>query len=455
MYCEKCGKPLKEDGTCTCSESMKEVQKNTEKKGNNKSPNKMILMGAIALVIVIAVALLATSGTNKIALKDYINCEPEIIGLNGSASIDISSLFDRSALEATLFESMETVQNFYELEEMSDDELTSLMASASENAMAYEQIMDDIVITVWVDDTEVEVLENLSNGNVIKIEAKSLNPTNKQLGVQLKTGTAKFEIQGLTDGQAIDVFEEASLKVVFTGINGSGRTKLEWDYEFMPELEFDFMVEEGFNLTNGDEINILLNYDESLWVSYGYFPVEEWKTYTVEGLSELLTSIESIPEEQLLVMNDTVEAHLNELQESDWREGTSIKGITYVGSYLLTKNPDNHDMGPENMLELVYKVDAFENYAPEGGEDSLFSFYFCNIYEDVVLDEEGNLDLDESESYYPFASFNRRVCMGNSILWGNVLVNYDGYESFDELFEDRVNAYSDEYTYVTDIDTAN
>lgn len=448
MFCEHCGKELKNNEACTCQDSKDNLKKVN---GNKKAPKSLIMIGAVVVVILIAAIALFSSKTEQINLADYIDVQPKITGLNGKAKIKMSALFDDNALESYLLEGMGD-KDSKDVENMSDEDFEALLMSAGEGFLECEQAVKDIELTVWKNGTEVLELIDLSNGDTIKVQASSVNPVNKYLDKNFKTGSAEFKIEGLLDGQTLDVFADVDMQVNFVGTNGNGQAILNWNREAFPELSIDFHVEDTTAFSNGDEVTVVLDYDSEQWELNGYMPAEESKTYIVDGLQGMLTAIEDISEEQLEEMKANVEKFLKEEAENEWRDGISIEGMTYLGSYLLNKKEGDMGLGAPNILYLVYKVDAFENFASAGGEDTHFSYYYCASYEGLMMNEEGKVDLETAYFNQCWDSFSRDVCMGSSMMLYSVMVDYDGFETLEELFETCVENYSDQYYYASTIE---
>lgn len=442
MFCEYCGKELQENELCDC---RKKVNAFTNIAKGNKTI-KPWMLGVAALVIIVIVAALFLTGKEKVDLAAYINSQPEMRGLNGKATIEFSDLFDDSALETDLLEGLDKT-DASKVENMSEDQLESLFASAGEGFLECEQAVNDIEIRVWKDGEEVWELTELSNGMKIKVEASSVNPVNDYLGKSFQTGTVTFTVEGLTDGQAVNVFELVGMQVSFFGTDGNGRAGIEWDEEALQDLYVNFYVENNDECSNGDEIKVVLDYDAEEWEAQGYFPVEESRTYVVEGLNSVLTSIGDIPEEQLDEMKAEVENTLKKQAETDWKDGISIENMTYLGSYLLTKKSGSTTLGAPSILYMVYQVDVFENFAPNGGEDTHFSYYYYGSYEGLQLDLDGKINMEMAYKNECWNGFTRRVNVNSSILLGTELISYDGFEKLEDLFETCVAAYADQYHY--------
>ena len=242
--------------------------------------NVLLLIGSVAVIAVVGI-FLGTTRKEKVDLKEYINVQPEIKGFNGKASIEKSTLFDEGAVRTYLHSGVE--EDLADMKNTSDEEL---VLRTAEYMVECEQAVEDMKVTVWKDGTEVQELTELSNGTVVKVEVSSINPENEYLNKTFKTGTAEFTVEGLDDGQEIDVFAETEMEVSFSGVDGDGHMNIDWSREMLPEVCLDFYVEDGYDgYSNGDEVELIMDYDIDEWTEKGYYPKETSWIYTVEGLS--------------------------------------------------------------------------------------------------------------------------------------------------------------------------
>lgn len=448
-FCEYCGKKLENGVTCDCPEA---VQKENNWMDFLKSKfNSKLLIIPVAFIVVLALLLvLLPSKTEKVNLAQYVEETPDIKGLNGHASIGITDLFDGSSFEYGLLEMIED-KHMKDIDKMSEKEFERAFEKNSKRIEACEKAVEDIVITTWKNGDEVTELVELTNGDKIKIKVESAVPKNKFLKMKFKPVTWEFTVENLAEGQAIDVFEKSNLEVSFVGVNGNAGASTKYEANTLPDLSFFISLAENRNdLKNGDKVEVILDYDTEEWAAKGYYPLETSKTFIVEGLGTYLSSPDEISTVQLDEMKSTVEREIYNAAE-DWRDGISIENISYVGNYYMTKKENDSTQRTQNFLYLVFKVDVFENFAPKGGEDNRFSFYYYGEYGSLILDQNGNIDYNKMSFNVPWKSFMRSVKMGNSILWGSVLVDYTGFETLDSLKAYCVESNSDKYTYTTDI----
>lgn len=457
MYCEFCGKKLENGASCDCPEAVKKMGSGKEKNNINiggmtiKRMNpKMIIVVAVVLIAIIAGAFMS-GGMKKIELVQYLDTEPDISGLNRKGIIHISSLFDASGLETDLIEGMEKISE-EELEDMDEDDFALLFADMGERYTECEQAVDAVFLTVRKNGEEVNELVELSNGDVIEVEIQSVNPTNKYLKTKFKEGTVEFTVEGLMDGQAVDVFGKTGLKLNFVGVNGNGVPMFDYDQEALAELDFTFAIKDRTNgYCNGDILEVVVDYNEAAWEIKGYYLLEESKTFTVEGLASYISDLEEISEAQLEKLKANVETKFYE-EAKGWREGVSVEGITYLGSYLMCqKEGVSSFLAAPNLLYMVYKIDVFENFSPNKGDDNHFSYYYYGGYEGVLGASDESMDLTITYETDCWDSFSREVKTSGEYLeiWRDLY--YTGYETLEELVQDCVLDYADQYTYVTDV----
>ena len=431
-----------------------EVTKQTEqsvKKMLDEKQMKVILPVAAVLFIAVILGIFLLSGAKNVELKNYLNASPEITGLSGRASMDMDELFDESEFSAVLLDGVADASQD-ELENMTMDELNALFEKKSEIYEEYDKARKSIQLKVWKNGETVSELTNLANGDVIKIEAGSNSPDNKFFDKKFKTGSIQFKINGLTEGKSVDVFDKADFEISFAGVNGSGKVVVNWNASGMDDLTVRFAVKENTNAySNGDKVEIVVEYDVEEWTSKGYYPREEYRIVTVEGLTTYLTSMEDITDEQLDQMKISVENEIKRDAKEKWYKEISIENISYVGSCLLNKREGIFFYGPENLLYMVFKVDVYENYGPNGGEDTHFSYYTYGLYEGLLIDEKNNIELENIPISLCWEEFDRVIKMNASSVFGYSTVYYNGYETLEELFRDNVIAYEDKYSYESTI----
>lgn len=427
------------------NELTEQMEKSARKMLDEKQI-KVILPVAAVLIIGVIFGIFLLSGAKNVELKNYLNASPEIAGLSGRASIDMDELFDESEFSAVLLDGVVDA-SLDELENMTMDELNALFQKKSEIYEEYDKVIESIQIKVWVNGEAVSELTNLANGDVIKIEAGSNAPDNKFFDKKFKTGSIQFKVEGLTEGKSVDVFSKAEFEISFGGVNGSGKVITNWKAAGMADLSVRFYVKDNTNAySNGDKVEIVVEYDVEEWTSKGYYPREEYRIFTVEGLTSYVASIDDISAEEMEQMKGSAENAIRKDSEEKWYKEITIENISYVGSCLLNKREGIFFYGPENLLYMVFKVDVYENYGPNGGDNTHFSYYTYGLYEGLLIDEEKNVELQNTSISLCWEEFSRRIKMNGSAVFGYSTVFYNGYETLEELLQDNVKEYEEKYS---------
>ena len=413
---------------------------------------KIILPVAAIVLIAVALVLFLFTGPKNVNLKDYLNSSPEIRGLSGRATIDISELFDDSAFSRDLTDSLITTGS-EELKNMSNEEMEVLFEKQAEIYSECEKAVKDITISIWKNGEEVSTLSELSNGDVIKVEASSKTPDNVFFDKKFKTGSIQFTVSGLTEGKSVDVFDNADFEIKYVGVDGSGSVVVNWDAAAMPDLKVEFNVKDNtYSYSNGDNVEIIVNYDKAAWEEKGYYPKEESRVYTVEDLNSYIKSVDEISDEQLTQLKALVEAALKNEAKREWVDGVSIENITYLGSYFLNRKESAEHFGPANMMYLVYKVDVLEDFTSNGGERNRISYYYYGAYEGVTATDKGVVDTDSIRLNTCKSTFSREVKTSSSAWFGQSYIYYYGYEKLNNLFSACVEDYMDQYSYVSTVE---
>ena len=413
---------------------------------------KIVLPVAAIAIIAIVLGIMLFTGPQKIELKNYLNASPEITGLSGRASIDMEELFDESEFSAAMLDGVVDA-SLDDLNNMTMDELEALFEKNAEIYEEYDKVIENIKIKVWKNGEEVSELTNLANGDVIKIEVSSTTSDNKFFDKKFNTGSIQFKIDGLTEGKGVDVFGKAEFEITFGGVNGSGKVITNWNAAGMEDLLVRFFVKDNTNAySNGDKVEIVVEYDREEWASKGYYPREEYRIFTVEGLPTYVTSFDNISNIQMEQMKASVENEIRKDAAEKWYKGISIEKITYVGNCLLNKREGSMFYGPENMLYMVFKVDVFENFGPDGGNDTHFSYYTYGVYEGLLIDEKNGIELENATISLCWDDFGREIKTNASAVFGYSMVYYNGYETLEEFLQNNIKAYEDKYLWKTTIE---
>ena len=189
--------------------------------------------------------------------------------------------------------------------------------------------------------------------------------------------------------------DEAYLEYVFELMDDS--TASERFSYYVISGEFDH----SDGLSNGDVITYKWDCDEEYaWNAFGvklkYADIE----YTVEGLSRYIRTASDVSEESLQLMKSQAEDVFRAKAASNWGEEETLKGLDYIGNYLLTAKSSS--WSADNILYLVYKVTVHDMYSNDGetyDEDS--SYYWYIAYNNLLVDDSGEILVDVTDYDIP------------------------------------------------------
>lgn len=171
------------------------------------------------------------------------------------------------------------------------------------------------------------------------------------------------------------------IEVSFQGKDGDGEVVLEVksQTEGVDVNFIDFEISKGHYLTQGETITISATSDE-------YRLEEKTKTYTVEGLDEYLTDLESIPEDALEIIHLKAESALELNLERSKNVGVFVD-MKPVKLFLTT------DGKQTNCLYDVFEV----HFTTMEGEKT---YYVLAIFDDVIVRGGEQVSIDMSGGIY-------------------------------------------------------
>lgn len=397
MYCEKCGKPLDENGKCNCQ--------NKEKNSGNKKriSLKLMVSGLVVVAIVIALIVFFATRPKKVELAEFMVKDPEIVGLNGYASIETEELFDYEALGNAVVSDKKagSEANLEDLDEnMSDEELESAFtegfADVARGAEEMEKLEENIHLTFFVNEKEVKELNNLSNGDIVEVKVSSKEAVNKYYNKKFVSGSCKYKVSGLEEGTVVSVFDEDKLQVTFEGGNGKGSVSV----KVLSENEiFDYITikekEPSSKLSNGDKVVLEATYDQNELIEQGYALKEVSKEYTVSGLAEFVSKAEEIPESALQIMKEAALEKMNDSFQLVFMGAGSGGKVTYHSAYLWTAKSE--DAEAQNYVVIVGE------YMDKDNGEKLYcysEFYDIAISKDGVPTTNGDTEFGGAPDNY-------------------------------------------------------
>ncbi|MCR5272889.1 MAG: YARHG domain-containing protein [Lachnospiraceae bacterium] len=434
-FCKKCGAPLiaavVDEPASSQSSPINDVVMDgagtssaVTKTATRISP-KIIGIICAVVVVVVAIMFFVINAKPKINLNDYVKIETEGYDGYGSAQVNI----DWDAINTKYGSKLEFSDNakseygdFISL--MTPLEAVKGCVSVTLDNTSYLSNGDELTYTWNVDETLTDYVD---------------------CEVSFKDGGTK--VSGLTEIETFDAF--ANLSVSFSGIAPYGTA--EYDYSGSELDSYDFYFENNSDLSNGDKVVVKIDESciEECAQEYGKAPETLEKEYTVEGLNSYITKSSEITDEAISNMKSQAEDVYYSYAAKYFGEGEEVKGLTYLGNYLLTCKTDGY--GINNRLFLVYKVDIHNSYSyGTKSYDKINNVYWYVAFSDLMTDGNESVTVDISYYETPYDSFE--IDSNISSGWYTQSWYYYGYESLDDLYKAVVTSNLDTYNHEDNID---
>lgn len=449
VFCMKCGEPLRggqsQDSLSSSDTEQGSVNQSSEQpQGTNPTgqaavqPQAVnsagkpassvnmkllaaILGGAVAVIILLVVIVSAVGKARRtINLDDYVTVETK--GYDGFGT-------------AIAFVDWEAIEEDY-------GSRISFKRNVSKELGIFNSVVGPVDALPYFVNLTLDEKSGLSNGDTINYTWDVDDSYAEGIKCTLKYKDGSYEVNELEKVGKFDAFED--LEVEFNGIAPQGTVNLNYtgsDIDY-----YDFQCDKTSGLSNGDTVTVSLpesrveRYAERL----GMVPLELEKQYTVEGLAAYLSKLDELGDEGLNEMKSQAEDVYKAHVARDWNSETSqLDSMDYLGEYLLTPKDGNGG----NILYLVYKVTAHNSYTNDKDEsyDALNSTYWYIKFDNVMLDADGNLDVDLSRYSTPYdtVTIDSEVRSG----WNTVKWWYYGYDSVDSLYSSAVTKNVDRYNH--------
>lgn len=340
IFCENCGTRLDQSQASATPASAEPTPVAPAPK---KPLDKRILIGAAALLVVLAVVIVCVvTHKHKIDLNDYITVEFEGYNTMGTANVT----FDYEAFEEEVEEYADIDLDDEDIPDSLSDVLDSLEdLSDSAGYLAVCQGMD------W----ELSKESELSNGEEVTLTFSYDNDNAKKYGIKFAADEVTYTVSGLKDVQVVDAF--ADITVSFSGVSPNASVNIENNSTNEAVKNQYFYAEDSSGIKKGDTVTVKVDPDEEYLLSeYGCKFKELSKEYTCDNVDEYIMDGSEISDDVLASMKsqtkDVVEAYLAD--NTSEIKGSSIK---YEGYYFLGKKEESTSSWDDNnMVYVVYSA---------------------------------------------------------------------------------------------------
>lgn len=407
-------------------------------------PKKLAVPVAVAAVVVVGGVLIATHKPT-VNLNKYITLSAE--GYNSIGTLDVE--FDTDKLEKDYGKKI--AKNFQKAMKNHEEDTYGLSNLAGS---LYEGSETSLFVTHCADGS-ADKTRNLSNGDVVTYTWDGVNEQTKKeaeemFGVKIKCSDVTYKVSGLTAVNTFDAFD--GVEVEFNGISPDGSAPV----NTLPTAEaakgLYYTLDEQYNLTNGDTVTVTVHSNRDDFSDciekYGAIPAATEKTYTVEGLNEYVTDSEGLTDSVLVSLQNQAQDVLNAYIAKSWdSECVTLKGMSYLGYYILTpKNKDNYGVS-QDVIILPYQVTSHNHFEDDKGQvyDADVSYYWYIAFRNVSKDADGNIAGGLDDYYTANASFDVKTGLDDG--WWEKYWSYDGYQTLDELYSNAVTRNVEDYNH--------
>ena len=407
-------------------------------------PKKLAVPVAVAAVVVVGGVLIATHKPT-VNLNKYITLSAE--GYNSIGTLDVE--FDTDKLEKDYGKKI--AKNFQKAMKNHEEDTYGLSNLAGS---LYEGGETSLFVTYCADGS-ADKTRNLSNGDVVTYTWDGVNEQTKKeaeelFGVKIKCSDVTYKVSGLTAVNTFDAFD--GVEVEFNGISPDGSATV----NTLPTAEaakgLYYTLDEQYNLANGDTVTVTVHSNRDDFSDciekYGAIPAATEKTYTVEGLNEYVTDSDGLTESVLVSLQNQAQDVLNAYIAKSWdSECVTLKGMSYLGYYILTpKNKDNYGVS-QDVIILPYQVTSHNHFEDDKGQvyDADVSYYWYIAFRNVSKDADGNIAGGLDDYYTANASFDVKTGLDDG--WWEKYWSYDGYQTLDELYSNAVTRNVEDYNH--------
>lgn len=407
-------------------------------------PKKLAVPVAVAAVVVVGGVLIATHKPT-VNLNKYITLSAE--GYNSIGTLDVE--FDTDKLEKDYGKKI--AKNFQKAMKNHEEDTYGLSNLAGS---LYEGNETSLFVTYCADGS-ADKTRNLSNGDVVTYTWDGVNEQTKKeaeemFGVKIKCSDVTYKVSGLTAVNTFDAFD--GVEVEFNGISPDGSATV----NTLPTAEaakgLYYTLDEQYNLANGDTVTVTVHSNRDDFSDciekYGAIPAATEKTYTVEGLNEYVTDSDGLTDSVLVSLQNQAQDVLNAYIAKSWdSECVTLKGMSYLGYYILTpKNKDNYGVY-QDVIILPYQVTSHNHFEDDKGQvyDADVSYYWYIAFRNVSKDADGNIAGGLDDYYTANASFDVKTGLDDG--WWEKYWSYDGYQTLDELYSNAVTRNVEDYNH--------
>lgn len=277
-----------------------------------------------------------------------------------------------------------------------------------------EKEEDAAVIADYISRVQItaEPSHQLKNGDTIVLKAQIKNESNDL--IRVTGGEERIKVEGLEEGERIDVFDYLTLALSGVSPNLSVAVENHGHDPFFKSLKFK--LSESTGLANGDRITVNVIYDPYFAGEQKYYVIADSKEMTIEGGRSYVLNHSNVTTEIRSALQKEADAVLHAfVKEQLWKDA-SYKLIPKQSVLAIIKSQADILKGQNaNHLVFIYRIEGPTTYDA--------AVYF----NDIIKDVSGQIELEG--------------CVGNVGIWDenpNAVTQFvieDSKEKYDVFVE--------------------
>jgi hypothetical protein len=354
----------------------------------------------LAVVTLVLFTLVYSSGRRTVDLSRYVSCS--FTGLNGRGTVTMS--LDERAL---------------------DDILTD----GEKNAVLIRRIQ------ALVSEFTLEASRDsgLSNGEILDITVVYDEDRAEKLKCRFKNATFKVQVEGLEDGNALDVFDNVEVVVAGVSPNAYASVVNKWQDENLKSIAFS--LDKSVNISLGDVLTVTCVPDDESLAQLGINIISRTRQFKVDTLDSYVQSVDGLDIGALQTISDACAVCIRqETEDMTFRmlykasrdssylfqyNNEWVNSVELMGVKLLVRNNAQAE-GTFNYVEMLYKANI-ENAS--GAVDVYFAFEFPS----AIRSADGTFQLNSSDLAGKYS-----CGMDYNELYGQVVLSKENsYDIFD------------------------
>ena len=411
----------------------------TDRKPAEKESNKKMIIAIVSIVLVLAL------GTGAIIW--LLNWKPKS-GKNSNNKLDRNGIEDETdEMEDSVKEPRDDIEvvldgNYITISFEGYDGYGKAKADVKwdlleKDVKAQDPDLDFEQLKMCIQEGSLSKSSQLKNGDLVNYEwFFDASAAHKNCGVILKSFTVSNKVEGLPSVSTFDPFD--GVNVSLTGINGFGHAEVSGAPAIPAAQQFTYTLSKTDNLTNGDEIKIIYNWNDAQADSFieanGCRPMTKEKIIIVDGLPPAYIDHQSaLTPDQMTAMKSFAVNKLKDSLSKKTSQKLSSEMENYLGCYVLV--PKSDPGKNRSHVCLIYQIWVEENIY---GKLFRRQFFRCTTFHEVYADGTVKLDDDSTD------------ISGDAIYFGNWKIN--GFYTFEYLYKTVVGNNIKEYNAEGDVD---